>query len=356
MGSVSSKRVATGDLTQFCAEVFTRVGMSPADARTVATGLVTTDTWGTFSHGTNLLPHYVTSIRAGGIDARAQPEVVEEGPAWAILDGHAAMGMVSGCRAMDLAIAKARTSTLSWVGVRNSNHFGAAGYYAVMATQQEMIGIALSNVDPNMAVPGARGSVIGNNPLAYAVPHRADFPVFLDIATSAVAASKIMTLKTLGHDLPGDYLADGEGLPTNKVETWPGVSSLMPMAGHKGYGIAFLIEVLTSVLAGAGVLSASKSWILSPREHGNLGHSFMAFNIANVMPIELFKQRMRELSREIHESPKARGSDRVYSPGEMECEKRVEALRLGIEFPEWVKASLRGVARDFQITPCPGLM
>ncbi len=329
--------------------------MSPVDARTVATGLVTTDTWGTFSHGTSLLAHYVTSLRAGGIDARAQPEVVEDGPASAILDGHAAMGMVSGCRAMDMAIAKARTSTLSWVGVRNSNHFGAAGYYAVMATQQDMIGVALSNVDPNMSVPGARGSVIGNNPLAYAIPHDADFPVFLDIATSAVAASKIMTLKSLGQDLPGDYLADSEGLPTNKVGTWPVGSSLMPMAGHKGYGIAFLIEVLTSVLAGAGVLSASKSWILSPREHGNLGHCFLAFNIGNIMPIELFKQRMREISREIHEAPKAKGSNRVYLPGEIECEKRAEALRRGIDFPEWVKASLRGLARDFQIAPCAGL-
>jgi ureidoglycolate dehydrogenase (NAD+) len=355
MALVSSKRVSTDDLTEFCVEVFKRVGMSPADARTVATGLVTTDTWGTFSHGTSLLPHYVTSLRAGGIDARAQPEVVEEGPAWAILDGHAAMGMVSGCRAMDLAISKARSATISWVGVRNSNHFGAAGYYAVQATQHDMIGIALSNVDPNMAVPGARGRVIGNNPLAYAVPHEADFPVFLDIATSAIAASKIMTLKSLGQDLPGDYLADSEGLPTNKVGTWPVGSSLLPMAGHKGYGIAFVIEVLTSVLAGAGVLSASKSWILSPPEHGNLGHCFLAFNIGNVLPIELFKQRMREVSREIREAPKARGSDRIYLPGEIECEKRAAALRHGIEFPEWVKASLRGVARDFQIAPCPGL-
>lgn len=351
----SSKRVAVEDLTQLCVEVFTRVGMSPADARTVAAGLVTTDTWGTFSHGTNLLPHYVTSIRAGGIDAGAQPEVVEEGPSWAILDGHAAMGMVSGCRAMDLAISKARTTTLSWVGVCNSNHFGAAGYYAVLATHHEMIGVALSNVDPNMAVPGARGSVIGNNPLAYAVPHRADFPVFLDIATSAVAASKIMTSKSLGQDLPGDYLADSEGLPTCKIGTWPVGSSLMPMAGHKGYGLAFLIEVLAAVLTGAGMLSTARSWILSPHEQGKLGHCFLVFNIGNIMPIELFKQRMSELGREIHEAVKARGSDRIYLPGEMECERRAEALRNGIEFPEWVKAGLRGVARDFQIAPCPGL-
>src|SRR6266536_1932815 len=166
----TSKRVFPEKLTKFCVGVLAKAGLKPQDAQTVADVLVMTDTWGTFSHGTGALANYVNTMKTGGIDPSATPEVSAGGTGWAIVDGHSSMGMLSSSLAMNLAIEKARESTISWVGVRDSSHFGAAGYYANMAARQNMIGIAMSNADPNLVVPGARGHVIGNNLVAYAVP------------------------------------------------------------------------------------------------------------------------------------------------------------------------------------------
>ncbi len=205
-------------------------------------------------------------MRAGGINPFASPEVLAEGDSWAVVDGHSCMGMLICSLAMTLAIEKARKNTIAWVGVRNSSHFGAAGYYAHMAVAQGMIGIAMSNADPNMVVPGARGHIIGNNPIAYAVPADEEHPILLDIALSAVAAGKILGMKALGQAIPTSWLTDAEGLPTSEVGDWPNSGSMLPMAGHKGYGIALLIEVLAGALTGAGMLGEVKSWILQSKE------------------------------------------------------------------------------------------
>lgn len=166
------KRVSPEKLKEFSTFALQSVGLDAKDANTSAEVLVTTDTWGTFSHGTNHLRNYIKKIRAGGIKVQAKPQVILEGQAWAIIDGHAAMGMVSACRGMELAIEKARVDGIGFAAVRNSNHFGAAGYYANMAVRQDLIGVAMSNADPNMVAPGGRKSVIGNNPLAYGAPGR----------------------------------------------------------------------------------------------------------------------------------------------------------------------------------------
>jgi LDH2 family malate/lactate/ureidoglycolate dehydrogenase len=241
---------------------------------------------------------------------------------------------------MNLAIEKAREKTIAWVGVKNSSHFGAAGYYANMAPKQGMIGIAMSNADPNMVVPGARGSIIGNNPVAYAVPAGKENPLFLDIALSAVAAGKIFAIKALDKPIPDNWLTDKDGLPTSDASDWPNSGSMIPMAGHKGYGIAMLIEVLAGALTGAGMLSEVKSWILQPTEVSRLGQAFIAINIGNVIPLEGFRQRIDDIITDLRGAPKAKGSERIYVPGEIEWEKRADALVNGIPLPEAVFASL----------------
>jgi LDH2 family malate/lactate/ureidoglycolate dehydrogenase len=193
----------------------------PDDAAIVADVLVMTDTWGTFSHGTGALRNYLTALRAGGMNPSGKSEVVAEGDSWALVDGHSGMGMLGCCMAMNMAIEKAQTQMIVWVGVRNSSHFGAAGYYANMAVRHDMVGIAMSNADPNMVVPGARGHIIGNNPLAYAVPAGEEHPILLDIALSAVAAGKIAAMKELGQPIPSTWLTDADGMPTTAVGDWP---------------------------------------------------------------------------------------------------------------------------------------
>jgi LDH2 family malate/lactate/ureidoglycolate dehydrogenase len=320
--------------------------MRKRDAGIAAEVLVTTDTWGTYTHGTNHLRNYVNKIKAGGIDPRAVPEVIAEGPSWAVIDGHSALGMVTSCRAMELAIRKARAAVISYVGVRNSAHFGAAGYYANLAVQHDMIGLAMSNTDTNMTAPGARGAVIGNNPLALAVPAGKEQPIFLDIALSAVASAKVWAAKTLGRSIPGDWIVDSEGTPTTDLSQYPQASALLPMAGHKGYGLALLVETLGAVLTGAAVTTEVKSWLLNLPARSRLGHAFVAINIGTIMPVEHFKARMDTMIRKIRESPKAKGSKRIYLPGEMEWERRAEALERGMLLPEDVIANLTAVAQD----------
>ena len=282
------------------------------------------------------------------IAAAADPEVKQEGGSWTIVDGHSGMGMLGSLLAMELAIEKAAENTISWVGVTNSSHFGAAGYYANMAAQRGMIGIAMSNADPNMVVPGARGHVIGNNPLAYAIPAGKEHPILLDIALSAVAAGKIFAMKAEGKSIPDTWLTDAEGLPISDVGDWPNSGSMVPMAGHKGYGLALMIEILPALLP-AGVLNEAKSWLLQSNEPTNLGHAFIAINVDHIIPIDIFKGRIDGIVQQIRNSPKAKGSERIYVPGEIEWQKYEDSAVRGIPLPALVFESLYQVGRELGV-------
>jgi ureidoglycolate dehydrogenase (NAD+) len=328
-------------LTEFCVEVLRKAGLDQTDAQTTANVLVMTDTWGTFSHGTGGLFNYVRAIRAGGINPKAKPEIIAGNDSWAIIDAHRGMGMPACCMAMNLAIEMARTNTLAWVGVKNSSHFGAAGYYANLAAEKKMIGIAMSAADPNMVIPGARGHVIGNNPLAYAVPAGSEPPILLDIALSASAFGKIMGMKKLGQDVPANWVTDAQGTMTTSLANWPETGSLMPMAGHKGYGLAILIEVLAGLLPGGSTLSQMKSWVNAPEEPAGLGQAFLAINVESILHFGGFTERVQEMTQELRHAPKALGCARTYVPGEIEWEKRAAALQTGIPLPAAVMASLQ---------------
>jgi len=323
--------------------------LQPAAAATTSDVLVMTDTWGTFSHGTGALPNYLRCLRAGGIDPHVTPELVAEGDSWAIVDAHFGMGMPAARLAMETAIRKARSQTVSWAGVKNSSHFGAAGYYANLAVEQKMIGIAMSNADPNMVVPGGRGNAMGNNPLACGIPAGDEYPILLDIALSAVAAGKIIAMKALAQPIPSGWLTDAEGIPAREIGDWPASGSMAPMAGHKGYGIALLIEVLAAVLTGAAMLDEVNSWILSPAIRARLGHAFVVINPAAIIPLPEFQVRIDEMIRKIRSSPKAKHSARIYLPGEIEWESRRDALANGIAFPDNVLKVLYSTGQDLNI-------
>ena len=320
------KAIHVDELRSFAVEALTRSGMSAENAGIVAEALVTTDLFGVHSHGTKNLYDYVRKMKAGGLDAKAEPEVVKEGPAWAIMDGRAAIGMLTGYRAMSLAIGKARACGIGYVGVRNSCHFGAAGYYANLAAGQGLFGLAMSNGDPVMAPPGGRSVAIGNNPFSFAVPYEGGRTVFLDIALSSAAALKVVTARDRGERVPMDWLVDENGKPTDDPTGFPGRASLQPMAGHKGYGLAVMVEALAAVLTGAGMLAEVPSWNLKLEEKNNVGHAFIALDIGRMMPGAEFAARMGFLADSLHQTPRAEGG-RIYLPGEIEWEKREKALR-----------------------------
>lgn len=346
-----TKVVRIADLEKFCVAVLQKCGLNEKDAKQTADVLVTTDACGVFTHGTKALKGYVRRLRGGGLKPNAVPQIHAEGPAWAIVDGQSAIGMVTSAFAMNTAIQKAKTAGVAYVGVRNSCHFGAAGYYANMAAKADMIGMAMANDIPSMVAPGSRKAVLGTNPFAYAVPAGKNEPIFLDIASSAVAGGKVRIAQSLGQKVPNNWLVDTDGIPTTDPFAYPFAGSLMPFAGHKGYGIAMMIETFASVLSGAAMTWDVGAWIDSdpalPTHHGA---AFLAVNVGAMMPIDVFKGRVDKLISEIHQTPKAKGAERIYVPGEMEWDKRREAIANGIPLPEDVRASLKSLADELQLT------
>ncbi len=232
------KRISIGSLKLFCARSLVEAGMSAQDADITAQVLVETDAFGTHSHGTKNLYGYIKRARAGGMSMTARPAVEAEGPAYALINANNCIGMVSSCTAMEMAIQKAKACGLSLVTVKNGTHFGAAGYYSNMAAREGLFGIAMSNVGPNMTIPGARGMVIGNNPLSFASPLTSMPSCFLDIALSTVASLKVVQARKDGNSVPDRWIVDKDGLPTTDPGHYPEEGAMQPMAAHKGYGLA----------------------------------------------------------------------------------------------------------------------
>lgn len=333
------------ELESYLIEAMLISGMRPEDARVTADVLVTTDTWGTFTHGSKQL-RPLLALAPDRMDVKAVPEIAGEGAAWAIVDGHYAMAMVTSCMAMEVAIEKAGSTGVAYVGVKNSNHYGGAGYYANMAAERGMIGLSMTNTNPLMVVPGSRSMVIGTNPFSYAVPAGEEKPIFLDIATSVVAASKPISARSLGQKIPEGWLVDKDGMPTTDPSRYPEEGALLPMAGHKGYGLALMVEILAAALTGADMLDDVKLWLEKHPGPLNQGHAFMAIDVGKMMPIELFKSRIDRMIREIREAPRAKGAERIYLPGEMEWERCGKALAEGMQLPEHVIDRLVGLSED----------
>ena len=343
-------RVSPQNLHAFCVEALTKVGVDQTDARTTADVLVTTDTWGTFTHGTKALRAYIRRLRGGGLKKNGAPNVIAEGSAWAMVDGDSSLGMVSSVFAMNTAMAKAETAGITFVGLRNNCHYGAAGYYAAMAAEKNMIGFSMANDIPTVNAPGARGSIMGSNPFGFAAPAGKERPILLDMATSTVAGGKVFAAAALGKTIPAYWLLDVNARPTTDPTVFSHAASLTPLGGYKGYGIAFMIEALSAILTGAAIRWQVLSWTFSdPSKPTGHGAAFIAINIASFMPVELFKERMDQTIREIRASEKADGTERIYLPGEMEWERREKALAEGMDLPEDVVASLRSLAEDLNL-------
>ena len=335
------------NLEAFCIRAMRCAGMDEQDAQTTARVLVTTDSWGTFTHGTKQLRGLLKNFRDSRMHVDAHAELISEGPGWVAYDGRHSMPQVSSVQAVSAIISKAAVVGIAVATIRNSGHYGAAGYYANLAAEQGMIGLSMTNVDPGVAAPGSRGPVLGTNPIAYAVPASCEHPLLFDIATSVVAASKVYALKDEGKSIPEGWLIDKNGMPTTDPTRYPLEGALLPMAAHKGYGIAVMVEVLTGLLAGGAIGSQVVSWVLSSPQAVNQSHSFIVINPDVFMPRSTFVARVDEFVRQIKNAPKALGTERIFLPGEMEWEHRERVLQDGLVLPDHVMASLRGLAQDY---------
>ena len=256
-------RVPEAALRELGARALRAAGVPDEDAAIVARVMVANEMRG-ISHGVALLAPYIRHIEAGGMNATPRITIERDVGATLVLNGDGGLGPLISYRAMELAIERARRHGVAFVVARDGNNFAAAGYYAKMAADAGMVGVAMTNADPYMAVAGGAGRTVGNNPLGCAVPGVDGQAVYLDIAMSAVAGTKLAIAAREGRSIPEGWALDADGAPATDPSAVREGGSLVPVGGYKGSGLAVLIECLTGVLGGAAIMAEMRDWVSDP--------------------------------------------------------------------------------------------
>ena len=345
---------------RFMREAFMAAGVPEADAAVCAEVLMESDRRGIESHGVNRFkPIYIDRIRAGILNPVTEIETVRETPSTAVLDGHNGMGMVIANKAMSLAIEKAKNCGLGMVAVRNSTHFGIAGYYATMATKANMIGLVGTNARPSIAPTFGVENMMGTNPLTFGLPTDEDFPFVIDCATSIVQRGKIEYYAREGKPTPAGMVVanDGSALTDSQqilVDLTTGQAALAPLggigdelAGYKGYGYAAVVEILSAALqAGSYMKMLTGIGPQGEKIPYPLGHFFLAVDTEAFMGAESFKKTAGDILRELRASKKAPGHDRIYTAGEKEYLAWLDRKDKGVPVGEGVQKELTTV-RDW---------
>ena len=319
------------------------LGLPPANAATVARILVMGDLFGHATHGVLRLESYGDRIRNGAISATAEPVVEEAAPAIARVDGNASIGPLTGMRALEAAMTRARTLGLGMAFVRNGNHFGAIAPYCWLAAQQGFATIIGSNASTTIAPTGGREERLGNNPLGIGVPRPGADPIILDMAMSVVARGKIRAAVKKGQEIPATWATDREGRATTDPRAAL-EGFLLPFGGYKGYGLALMVDLFAGVLSGAGYLTHVKSWLDDPAEPGNLGHFFIAIDTARLGGADWLARRAADFAGIVHGTPRADAATPVRLPGEIEMENLARHRREGIEIDPALVAKLEAFA------------
>jgi LDH2 family malate/lactate/ureidoglycolate dehydrogenase len=338
----AAARIDAGRLTEFAAAVLVAVGVPDADARLVADSLVTADLWGHQSHGVMRLSWYVDRIRAGVMRAVTTPQTISDTGALAVIDGHDGVGQVLAAHAAREAARRAHAYGVGVVAVRNSNHFGTAAYFTRMAARDGCVAILATNASPAMAPWGGRAKTVGTNPWSIAAPAGEHDVMVMDIANTAVARGKVYLARQRGEAIPAGWAIDADGAPTtDPAAAIAGV--ILPMAGHKGYAIALMMDVLSGVLTGSAFGTAVSGPYQVERPSG-CGHLFVALDVAAFGEPGGFAQRMEQLVAEVKAVPLAQGFHEVFYPGELEDRAAREHLAQGLALPERTLDDLRQLA------------
>lgn len=332
--SVPMLLVPAERLIKIVRSILVSVGMSAEDSAIAADVLVETDARGVSSHGIVALPSYVRQMREGGSDPRAKVAVVRESGGTCLIDGRYGMGQVVSVRATRKLIELAEEYGVSVVCVKNSNHFGAGAYYAMMCAAAGQIGFAISNATPVLVAPGGRGPAVGNNPVAIAVPTADGAPIVLDMALSVVAVGKMINIANSGGVMPSDWLVDENGRPSLDVHVLSRGGAVFPFGGYKGYGLAVMAEILSSVLPGAGVTKELRDFILHPDQRALQGHFFLSIDVSRFQELGTFEARVSSLGRELREGGRAEGTERLFMPGDMENDTQHRSAENGVAIPE----------------------
>ena len=335
------RRVPVGELSPMVSGIFRSVGMSDEDADLMATTLIASDLRGVPSHGVIHVPGYVGRLTTGGVDPRGRPTVERRKGGALRIDGGNSMGQIGSAFAMERAIEQAREVGVAMATVGNSNHSGAMAFYAMMALEHDMIGIALSNAVPTMAPWGGRDRILGINPIGIAIPTDAAAPFVLDVSFSAVSRSKIVVHHQGGMSLEDGWALDAEGRPTqDAAAALEGL--LLPIGGYKGTGLAIASGVLCTLLSGAG-FGTDLGSLEAGAVAGADGHALLAVDIGAFEDPAAFRARMTAVLDRIRNSNPAPGVDRITYPGEGGHERARANRAAGVPLSEDTWSALKAL-------------
>jgi LDH2 family malate/lactate/ureidoglycolate dehydrogenase len=341
--------------------IFTAWGMDAALIRTAAEVMIETDLAGVDSHGVSMLMDYDEARRRGKLNLKAQPKVVRETPVTALIDADAGLGHPAAVMGMDLAIKKAEAMHVGVVTVFNSHHFGAAGYYAAMASKAGMVGMVTSATRTIGVVPTrAKVPVLGTNPIAFAAPAKRNAPFLLDMATSAAANNKIKVYGLNGKKLPKGWVLDDAGEPVTDpdlawkilYETKKGgltpLGGTAEMSSHKGYGLALMVHILGGALSGAS-FSPIRIRHQKTSDPDRLGHFFLAIDPKAFRPEGAFEDDLDAVIDVLHGTPPLDPAQPVLVPGDPEAASRKKRLEEGIPIPDALMTRLRQVCDNSEV-------
>jgi len=342
-------RIPASQLRRFIAAAMEALGLPGADAAIVAELMTRAEVQGSDGHGAIRLAPYARRIKAGGINQHPDIRIVKEKAAMALLDGDNGMGHLVMQRAAQIAIEKARTAGIAWVGARLSNHAGPASLYARMPLAQDMIGMYYAVGNANHLPPwGGLDMLLSTNPIAVAVPSGQEPPIVLDMATTVAAYGKVKAKAQRGEQMPVGWMIDRQGNPlTDPKRSEEGF--LMPIGGYKGYGLALIVGILAGTLNGAAMGSETIDFNKDDVSVTNTGQAIVAIDPDAFGDIDEFKARVDKLVREMRGSARMPGVDRIWLPGEQSQAKRIANERDGLALSPALMAQLDAVARDLGI-------
>ena len=335
-------------LRSFCKKVFLKTGLSQENAEIVSDSLIEADLRGVNTHGIMRVPIYVKRLKLGLVNPDPKIRIEKESSSTLLIDGDNGMGQVVGVQVMNLCTQRASTPGVAFVAVKNSNHFGTAAYYSMIASRKDMIGIALSNAPPTMAPYGSRTAYLGTNPFSISIPTAWKFPIVVDMATSKVARANIILAAREGREIPPNWALDSQGRPTKDPKKALN-GAVLPMAGAKGYCIALIIDVLCSMLTGTSFGKHINSLYKDFDGAQKLGHFFGAIAIENFVNICEFKARLNQEIEEIKSLPPGNGFTEVLLPGEVEYLTKIERMKKGISLSKEIAKDLQKVAREIGV-------
>jgi ureidoglycolate dehydrogenase (NAD+) len=335
--------IAADELEGLAAAALRASGLPAEGSADVARVLVLADLFGMHTHGVSRIPQYVERARLGGIDLGAEIATEQVAPAVARVDGRNGIGPLVGMHALHAASAAALTAGIGAAFARASNHVGPVMPYLFLAAQDGLAAIVASNATTTIAPWGGREARLGNNPLGLGVPNPAGDPILLDVAMSVVARAKIRAAERAGEAIPDTWATDAGGLPTTDPRAAL-EGFLLPVGGHKGYGLALMVDLFAGVLSGASYLTRISSWSEDPERPQDLGHVFVLVDAERLAGRDALGRRVEDFAAILHGTPPADPDGPVQVPGERELASYRAGLRDGLELPGGDVEALRTLA------------